>query len=139
MARRMPHRRSAWERGLPARSLARQCGLEARAPDNLETPDTGEIACPASGKFNKRIGNVDENRGQLTRAASKSLLIEVSGLIRLASEERGFSPAAENRPLLGGLAPEAELLQGLKALSTVLSTPAGLKPVPSRPQNEGAH
>ena len=43
------------------------------------------------------------------------LLAEVSVLVRLATEGRDFSPAEENRPLVGALAPEAALLQGLKA------------------------
>ena len=61
---------------------------------------------------------------------AQCLFAEVSVLIRLASEGRGFSPAAESRPLLGALAPEAALLQGLKAPSTVLRVAAGLKPRP---------
>ncbi|SPE28844.1 hypothetical protein SBA2_410040 [Acidobacteriia bacterium SbA2] len=56
----------------------------------------------------------------------------------MASEGRGFSPTAEDAPLLGALAPETALLQGLKAPSTVLCVPAGLKPRPSRTQNMGA-
>ncbi|SPE26187.1 hypothetical protein SBA2_280031 [Acidobacteriia bacterium SbA2] len=57
----------------------------------------------------------------------------------MASEGRGFSPASENRPLLGALAPEAAYLQGLKAPSTVLCVPAGLKPRPSWTQNNCAY
>ena len=65
-------------------------------------------------------------------------LADVRVLTRLASKGRGFSPAEENRRLLGALAPEAALLQGLKALSTVLSVPAGLKPRPSKTQKSFA-
>jgi len=46
-------------------------------------------------------------------------------------EGRGFSPAAELRRGLGALAPEASLLQGLKANSTFHFATAGLKPRPS--------
>ncbi|SPE34141.1 hypothetical protein SBA2_860011 [Acidobacteriia bacterium SbA2] len=60
-------------------------------------------------------------------------------LILFASEGRGFSPAAENGPTLRALAPEAESLQGLKALSTALCVPAGLKPRPSRSHNNCAY
>jgi hypothetical protein len=47
-------------------------------------------------------------------------------------EGRGFSPAVEYGLNFGALAPEAALLQGLKARSTVLPGAAGLKPRPSR-------
>ncbi len=50
----------------------------------------------------------------------------------MRSEGRGFSPAANSQQNVGALAPEAALLQGLKAPSTVLCVPAGLKPRPSR-------
>jgi len=49
------------------------------------------------------------------RYLNQCLLAEASVLIRLASEGRGFSPAAKNRPLLGALVLEAAMLQGLKA------------------------
>ncbi len=47
-----------------------------------------------------------------------------------ASEGRGFSPAAENRVPLGALAPEAALLQGLKAPLIVVRVTGGAKAPP---------
>ena len=58
---------------------------------------------------------------------------------RLAAEGRGFSPAPEIRRLLGALAPEAALPQGLKAPRSLLCVPAGLKPCPSRTPNNCAY
>jgi len=63
---------------------------------------------------------------------SHDLLAQVSVLIRRWMEGRGFSPAVEYGLNFGALAPEAALLQGLKARSTVLPGAAGLKPRPSR-------
>jgi hypothetical protein len=63
---------------------------------------------------------------------SHDLLAQVSVLIRRWMEGRGFSPAVENGLNFGALAPEAALLQGLKARSTVLPAAARLKPRPSR-------
>ena len=47
-------------------------------------------------------------------------------------EGRGFSPAMENGLSLRALAPEAILLQGLKAQLDGFAEAAGLKPRPSR-------
>ena len=47
-------------------------------------------------------------------------------------EGRGFSPAVEFRWDLGALAPEATLLQGLKAHSTLRPGDGGPKAPPSR-------
>ncbi len=46
-------------------------------------------------------------------------------------EGRGFRPAVEGSLVLGALAPEAALLQGLKAALTKALVTAGLKPRPS--------